>query len=35
MAYRAKIKRVVYLEAYKDSEGHDFLLDRNIIVDKL
>jgi dCMP deaminase len=35
MAYRARIKRVVFLEAYKDSEGHDFLLDRNIIVDKL
>jgi dCMP deaminase len=35
MAYRAKIRRVVYLEPYKDTDGHDFLLERNIIVDKL
>jgi dCMP deaminase len=35
MAYRAKIKRVVYAETYKDMSGHDFLLSRNIIVDRL
>jgi dCMP deaminase len=35
MAYRARIKRVVYVEPYKDSSGHDFLLERNIIVDRL
>ena len=35
MAYRARIKRVVYLEPYKDTVGHDFLLERNIIVDRL
>jgi dCMP deaminase len=35
MSYRAKIRRVVYLEPYKSTEGFDFLRDRNIIVDKL
>ncbi len=35
MAYRAKIKRVVFMDPYKNSEGHDFLIGRNIIVDKL
>ncbi len=35
MAYRAKITRVVFADRYKNSEGHDFLIGRNIVVDKL
>lgn len=35
MAYRAKIKRVVYSEDYSDSRGREFLLERGIIVDKV
>jgi dCMP deaminase len=35
MAYRAKVRRVVYHEQYKNTDGLDFLRDRNIIVDRL
>lgn len=35
MAYRAKIKRVVYAEPYKDMEGYDFLVERGIRVDRM
>lgn len=35
MAYRARIKRVVYMEPYRDNEGHDFLVERGIRVDRI
>lgn len=35
MAYRAKIKRVVYVEPYRNGEGHDFLVERGIRVDRM
>lgn len=34
MAYRAKIKRVVYAEPYRDMDGINFLIGRNIQVDR-